>query len=317
MATASVFVLGSFVISCSAKVARFPQAGESLRAQRVAVEPGGKGFNLALGAARLGIAVEGLLAVGNDFLSGFAEPALRSANLPATMLTRFSGTTGSGIGFTDATGENCVAVDPGANLSLSAENVRAVRDRVNQADLVLAQFEIDDAPILEAFSLARAAGRRTLLNPSPFRELPPAMLADTSILIVNAAEAAALALSIAPDLAFAAGPDGLATAERLAQALFRLGPDTLILTLGAQGAIALRAGLPTLRQLAFPVAAVDTLGAGDAFAAGLAASLVEGRNFDEALRRAAGCGALATLRMGVFDALPSAVELDRFLLSQP
>ncbi len=313
MATASIFVLGSFVISCSAKVARFPQAGESLRAEQVTVEPGGKGFNLALGARRLGIAVDGLLAVGDDLLSVFAQPALESAALPATMLTRFAGRTGSGIGFTDSTGENCLAVDPGANLSLSAADVRAVGQTLIQADLLLAQFEIGDAPILEAFHLARAAGTRTMLNPSPFRPVSPALLAETSILIVNAAEAAALAGSIAPELNFGSGSDKSEQAGRLAQAVFGLGPDTLIVTLGAAGALAFRQGEPNLFQPAFPVDSIDTLGAGDAFAAGLAASLVQAISFEAALRRAAACGALTTLGLGVFDAMPTLAMLDAFL----
>jgi ribokinase len=315
MATASIFVLGSFVISCSAKVARFPRAGESLRAEHVTVEPGGKGFNLAVGIRRLGVGVDGLLAVGDDALSVFAQPALDRADLPAAMLVRFPGRTGSGIGFTDATGENCLAVDPGANLSLSAEDVRIVADQVTRADLVLAQFEIGDAPILAAFSLARTAGKRTLLNPSPFRPLSPELLAQTSILIVNAAEAAALADAIAPELHFDGGLE-LEQARRLAEAVYVHGPDTLIVTLGAAGALAFRKGEPHLFQPAFTVDAVDTLGAGDAFAAGLAASLVQGASFEAALHRAAGCGAMATLGMGVFEMLPTLPALDAFLASR-
>lgn len=313
MATASIFVLGSFVIACSAKVARFPRAGESLRADHVTVEPGGKGFNLALGARRLGIAVDGLLAVGDDLLSVFAEPALESADLPASMLARFPGRTGSGIGFIDATGENCLAVDSGANLRLAAENVRAVAHEVTRAGLVLAQFEIGDAPILEAFTLARAAGKRTMLNPSPFRPVTAPLLAQTSILIVNAAEAAALAQELAPDLAFGTGADAAGQGHRLAERVFERGADTLIITLGSQGALAFRRDEPDLVQQAFPVEPVDTLGAGDAFAAGLAASLVQGLDLQTALHRAAACGAMATLGTGVFDILPTAAALEAFL----
>ncbi len=115
MAAGSVFVLGSFVVSCSAKVQRLPRPGESLAADIVTIEPGGKGFNLAVAARRLGAEVDGLLAVGDDFASAFAAPALAQADLPASMLIRVVGKTGSGVGFTDAHGETCLAVDPGAN----------------------------------------------------------------------------------------------------------------------------------------------------------------------------------------------------------
>jgi ribokinase len=87
----------------------------------------------------------------------------------------------------------------------------------------------------------------------------------------------------------------------------------VVITLGPEGALLCRRDGPPLHQPAFRVDVVDTLGAGDAFAAGLAVSLVEGRTWEEALRRAAACGALATRRLGVFDALPSRAELDAFL----
>lgn len=315
MATGSIFVLGSFVVACSAKVARFPRPGESLRAEIVTVEPGGKGFNLALGARRLGCPVDGLLAIGDDLLSSFAAPALEAADLPATLLVRFTGQTGSGIGFTDDSGENCLAVDPGANLRLSASDVRARAAGIAGASLVLAQFEIGDAPILEAFSLARSSGVRTMLNPSPYRPISAALLAHTSILIVNATEAAALAadLGLDPPYADNGAPPTPPPHRRLAEALFARGPDTVIVTLGAAGAWAFRSSAPPLFQPPFAIDSLDSLGAGDAFGAGLAASLARGESFEAALQRAAGCGAMATRGPGVFSMLPTSLELAAFL----
>lgn len=315
MTTASIFVLGSFVIACSAKVSRFPRAGESLRAENVTVEPGGKGFNLALGARRLEVDVDGLLAVGDDLLSVFAPPALEKAGLPAGMLTLFPGRTGSGIGFTDGSGENCLAVDPGANLRLAAEHVHAASDQLGRAGLILAQFEIGDEPILAAFRLARAAQKHTMLNPSPFRPILPEIMAQTSILIVNAAEAGSLADSLG--LRLQTGFDALAEHQPLAEAVLSHGPETLIVTLGAAGAAGYRKDGPSVFQPAFVVDPVDTLGAGDAFAAGLAAHLAKGMTFENALRHAAACGALATLGLGVFEHLPTLAELERFLSRYP
>lgn len=303
---APIFVLGSFVAACSAKVARLPQPGESQAAEAFTLEAGGKGLNLAMGARRLGVEVDGLLAIGDDLFAGLAAPALARAGLPATMLRRFDGPTGSGVGFTDARGENCLAVYPGANLRLSAAEVRDVVDAVRQAQLVLAQFEIGDAPIVEAFELAHMIGVRTLLNPSPFRAIDPKILTHCTILVLNRVEAlAALGLeeqNVAPE----------ALGEIAAQLVAR-GPEVVIVTLGAEGALLCRRDAAPLHQPAFPVETVDTLGAGDAFAAGLAVSLVEGHGWALALRRAAACGALATRKLGVFDALPTREELEDFL----
>ncbi len=302
-----IFVLASFVAACSAKVSRLPQPGESQTAQAFTLEAGGKGLNLAMGARRLGAQVDGLLAIGDDLFAALAAPALARAGLPERMLRRFDGPTGSGVGFTDQHGENCLAVFPGANLRLSAAEVRAAAEPVRQAKLVLAQFEVGDAPIAEAFRLARASGARTLLNPSPFRAIDPDILAHCSILVLNRVEAfAALGLEASKR----AEPEAM---QDLAAQLMAGGPEAVVVTLGADGALLCRRDAAPLYQPAFEVETVDTLGAGDAFAAGLAVSLVEGHGWALALRRAAACGALATRKLGVFDALPTREELENFL----
>lgn len=305
---ASVFVLGSFVAACSAKVARLPLAGESLRAEAFTLEAGGKGFNLMVGARRLGASVDGLLAVGTDLLGTLAKPALSRADLPVGMLRGCDATTGSGIGFIDQNGENCLAVHPGANLLLSATHVREASGAIRGAQLVLAQFEINDEPIAEAFLVARSAGVPTLLNPSPYRAIDTRILAHTSILVLNRVEAA--------QLAHAFGVDSTAADDRwmkLAAALFDRGLQSVVVTLGPEGAFACSANGRAEFQPSFAVDVVDTMGAGDAFTAGLAVGLCEDRPFSDCLRRAAACGALATRRLGVFEALPTRKQLEQFL----
>jgi ribokinase len=311
--TTSLFVLGSFVVACSAKVARLPQPGESLRADAFTVEAGGKGLNLALGAHRLGAKVDGLLAIGNDFLAQLADSALAHAGLSPAMLRRYEGATGSGIGFTDVAGETCLAVYPGANLLLAAEDVRSAAAAVRRASLVLAQFEIGDEPILEAFTLAREGNSRTLLNPSPSRKIDTRILERTSIVVMNRVEALWLERALGLSPVKCSEQDFRSRFGGLADALLDRGPDTVIITLGRDGALAYRHGTDPLYQPAFPVQARDTLGAGDAFTAGLAVSLLEGRCFAEGLTRAAACGAITTQKLGVFDALPFRDELAKFL----
>lgn len=299
-----IFVLGSFVVACSAKVARFPQPGESLAAETVTIEPGGKGLNQAIMARRLGAEVDGLLAVGDDLAATFAPPALERAGLPPSMLLRLAGSTGSGIGFTDARGETCLAVASGANLALTAEHVGQRTQAIAVAALVTAQFEIGNAPIEAAFQLARQAGVPTLLNPSPYRAIPAAILALTSILIINETEARGLAAELALE------PDGSTEPQRFAgelgPALLERGPRLVVLTRGAAGAVAVTPSAPPITQVGFPVDPIDSLGAGDAFATTLGVRLAMGRRLPDALRDAAAAGALTTTRHGVFDALPTA-----------
>ena len=307
---APIFVLGSFVAACSAKVARLPMAGESLLASHFVLEPGGKGFNLAAGARRLNLAVDGLLAVGTDLFADFAQSALRRAELPLGMLVRHDGPSGAGIGFIQEDGENCLAVFPGANAKLSAAEIMQAAGRITSAKLLLAQFEITDEPIERAFALARQAGGATLLNPSPYRDIRPAILANTSILAVNRVEAQFLARQYGLETGQAEG------LNQLARALFAQGLKALIVTQGAQGAWLWEKPSDPYWQPPFKVAAVDTLGAGDAFIAGFAAALVEGLAPQHCMRWAAAAGAIATTRPGVFQALPNRAQLRTILAAQ-
>jgi ribokinase len=301
-----VFVMGSFVAACSVKVARLPLPGESLAASAFVLEAGGKGFNLAFGTRRLGIRVDGLLAIGNDLFAGLAVSALRRAGLNPDMLVHFEGATGAGVGFIDAAGENCLAVYPGANAKLSGQDVRQAAPRIQAAKLLLAQFEIGDEPIECAFGLARQSGATTLLNPSPYREI-----ANTSILVVNRVEAGCLAAQ------YGLGAETAEAMTELAALLFSKGVEALVVTLGAEGALSWERQASLHCQPPFPVEAVDTLGAGDAFIAAFAAGVIDGHGLPECVRRGAAAGAHATTRLGVFDALPTSAELERRLATRP
>lgn len=301
--TKRVFVIGSFVVAASAKVPRLPISGESLSAEAFILEPGGKGFNLAVGLARLQIEVSGILAVGDDLFGHIAETILDQAGLPRSMLRRYPGSTGSGVGFFVEGGDNCLAVFSGANLALSAEDVVGAAE-LAEAAFVLAQFETGDAPIRAAFADARRRGATTVLNPSPYRPIDSAILADTTILVMNETEA----LSCAEDLF-----GGWVSEEALAVSLLDQGPDLVVLTLGATGAVAFVRDAPPLRAAAFAVEPLDSLGAGDAFTAGLVAGLIRTGDLAISLRQANACGALCVEQAGVLNALPTIAALERFL----
>ena len=306
-----VFVVGSFVIACSVKVPRLPHAGESLGGSAFLAEPGGKGFNLALAASRLGVDVDGIFAVGEDVFSPVVLSTFAQVGFSAAMLVHHAGSTGAGVAFVDPKGENCLAVCLGANLALNAEDVGPFAPRLARSDLVAATFESPDAPIRAAFALARARDIRTLLNPSPVRPLDPEILANVSILVVNAVEASDLGFG-----AFGEAADATTTTPAI-EKLLDGGLELLVVTLGERGAIAFRATAPPLHQPAFAVAAIDTVGAGDAFAAGLLTGILVGRPLEDALRYAAACGALTTCQFGAFHAFPTAATLEKFLGAAP
>lgn len=302
--TASIFVVGSFVAASAVAVRRFPKPGESLAAHAFFLEAGGKGFNVMVAARRLGAGVDGILPIGTDMLAGLAAPAVESARLPPTILQSFLGATGAGIGFIDDAGENCLAVYPGANALLSSREIGFRRGTIADATVTMAQFEIGDEPIKAAFTIAREAGRITVLNPSPFRLPDRETLALTSVLVINAVEAEAFAASLAVNA------DDKAA---LAYALMAQGPEIVVITLGSRGALLCWRGHGASQHDAFAVEAIDTLGAGDAFAAAIAVGLSEQRDWADIIRRACACGAMVAARRGVFDAFPDTAALEAFL----
>lgn len=307
-----MFVLGSFVAACSVKVARLPMPGESLCADAFIVEAGGKGLNIAAGAHRLGAKVDGLLAIGDDFLSSLAKAAIKNLGLPATMLLEKPGQTGAGVGFIEPAGENCLAVFSGANAMLSAGDVAAAAERISKARVLVTQFEISDGPIKAAFAKVRQAECVSILNPSPYRAIDAQILANTDIIILNRIEAQ----QIGYDIGLTYHPTNgnfLSYLHPLAVNLMDRGPGIIIVTLGDEGAFAWRRGYESYHQPAFKVDAVDTLGAGDAFTAGFGTCLVEQRPFEDCLRWGAASGAWATTRFGVLDALPRRAALEMAL----
>ena len=305
-----VFVLGSYVAACSVSVERLPAPGETLAAGDFLLEAGGKGLNVAIGLRRLGVAVDGLIAAGDDLFGALAAAALTAADLPAGMLRRVAGRSGAGVGLIDRTGDTVIAVYPGANRMLGATHVATAAASIGTASHVVAQFEIGDEPIAAAFALA-GAGATTVLNPSPFRPVDPAILQRTGMLVANATEACALARS----LGVPAVPDDAPVEQwsALAGAVHGAGVATLVVTRGARDALLWQRGEAPLVQPSFAVACVDGIGAGDAFLAGLVASRAEGRPIAEALRIAAACGAIATMRHGVAVTLPTQPQLAEFL----
>lgn len=298
----AIFVLGSFVAANVAYVDHLPMPGESLAATGFSLEPGGKGFNVAIATRRLGAHVDGLLPIGNDLFADLAKAAVERAGLPATILRRYERPSGSGVGFVDREGENCLAVYAGANGAITRSDIVARRESIASAAVTFAQFEISDEPILEAFAIASSARRTTVLNPSPFRPIAPAIMAETSVLILNAVEAR----SCARDLGFALDQTENDKSYRaFADRLFAFGIKTVVVTRGALGALLFHANHSTEVHQAFPVEAIDTLGAGDAFAAGILVGLAQARPWTAIMRLACGCGALTASRRGVVDALPT------------
>ena len=314
-----VFVLGSYVEAHCLGLERLPVEGESLLARDHWIDHGGKGLNLGVGLHRLGCPVQLFLPVGGDEAGEQIRRILAEQGLDTSMVIATGARSGYGVGFVDRQGRNFLAIDPGANTALGLAHLAPVCHRIAASRAVCAQFEIGDAPIVEAFRVARISGVATYLNPSPWRSPSSALMALTDGLVVNAAEAenlfaaGTMAAEWEPEQWLARLP-ALVTDRLHSGAGWR--GSWLVITLGERGCVSWQAPGHVLFEPAWPVQAKDATGAGDAFFAGLVAGLVAGLDMPASLSRAAACGALVVERYGVLAVLPESPAVDHFISSR-
>jgi ribokinase len=265
-------VVGSANVDLVARCQRLPRRGETVADANFERMPGGKGANQAVAAVRLGASARFVGRIGADDL---VLRSLEREGVDTSGVVREGGESGVALVLVEASGENVIVVAPGANARLSSDDVD-----VGEADAVICQLEIPDAPVLAAAAKAPFF----CLNAAPARDT---LELEPDLLVVNRYEYEVI------------GPRGKLVA----------------LTLGAEGAVLLEAEREVARAMAPKVHAVDGTAAGDAFCAALVVSLLEGRERGKALSRACAAGALAASRMGAQPSLPTASELDEILAS--
>jgi ribokinase len=319
----TVVVLGSLITDVVARAPRMPLPGEALFGEDFATFLGGKGINQAIAAARLGAHVTLIGRVGTDSFGDAFFPVLTQENINSLYVER-DPTVGTGVSVlisASNTGQNMSVVNPRANMAVTAESVekalRAVHEEHSQSApsqqlvIFLAQCETSQVSVVTGLQLAHTLGMRILLNaaPIPRKPLSDELLALVDTLIVNEAEAAALAnLHVS----------SLETAIVVAERLLTRGSRNVIVTLGAQGCVwstrEASTGQPVHHAIpAIMVKAVDTTAAGDAFCGALAAGLADGLPLHTALQRAIAAGAITATRMGAIAALPTASEVEELL----
>lgn len=289
-----LLVVGSINADLVIGVHRRPAAGETVLGSDLATYPGGKGANQAVAAARLGADAGFLGRVGTDAHGGFLRAALTSAGVEAALIET-PGASGVALITVEPGGENTIIVSPGANAHFSPADVAAARPMFGRAAVVSTQLEIPLPAVAAAMNMAAACGARAVLNPSPPVELPAEILSLCDPLILNE-----------PEASFLLGGSGPVADQ--AKALLALGPRSVVVTLGAAGAYA--ADGETVEMIPSPpTTAVDTTGAGDAFAGALGRCLAHGDTLIDATRFAARVGAAAVRGHGAQSSYPTLADL--------
>jgi len=297
-----IAVVGSYGVGMTMRVPRFPVAGETLLGGEFVSGHGGKGSNQAVAARRLGADVAFLTAIGDDAMGHAARELWSTEGVDTSAAVTARAATMVGWILVEPSGENRIAIAPGALEHLRPEHVEAFCPQLADADVVIVSLEIPLDPAIAAMRLAHEAGTVTLLNPAPAQRLPDQCWKDVDVLTPNRTEAAIL---------LGLDPDGPESADTLATRLHQRSAATVILTRGAEGALICdHRGLTDVPPVPSH-AVVDTTGAGDAFTAAVAVELAAGRSADDAARFATQVGAYVVARNEVIPALPRREDLGR------
>lgn len=300
-----IIVFGSINMDLVTKTPRLPMRGETLQGYEFFTTAGGKGANQAVAAARLGISTHLVGRLGND---DFGRQLL--AGLQATGVhtegVLVDETTSSGVAViaVDVSGENSIIIVAGANGCINQQDVDRLKDLLPKATALLLQLEIPLPAVLEAAQAARQQQVLVILDPAPASSfLPPELFGLIDIITPNEVEATEL-------VGFPV--DGQDSAAKAAAQLLQRGVGTVIVKLGSQGVFCATAEERFFIP-AFPVQAVDTVAAGDAFNGALAAALAQGRPLREAVVWGAAAGAISATKAGAQSSLPDRETFEAFL----
>ncbi len=298
-----VLVLGNVAVDDAVRVEDWPQPGHSVLAAGLRRDLGGKGANQAVLLARAGAAVRFIAAVGDDAESAWLASVLAGEGLAPDALIRRRGPSDRSIVLVGRGGDNAIVTTADCARALDAATAtRAVSDMA-ALDVLVMQGNLTVEATRAALAAARARGAATVLNPSPVQAGWTTLWSLVTLAVLNEAEAAGLA--------------GAADPAGAAQALHAAGAERVVITLGGRGALSLGPG-GMASVPAAPAVARDTTGAGDTFAAVLAAALFHrGLAIEPALRAAAAAAAITVSRPGTWSALPTRSELAAILASSP
>ncbi|MCM3711661.1 ribokinase [Sporosarcina luteola] len=287
-----ITIVGSINMDIVTITDQLPKMGETILGQQFQMNPGGKGANQAVASARLGAAVQMIGCVGEDLFGNELIAHLNSEGVDVSNVEQVATQTGT-ASITVSNKDNNIIVVPGANNYVTASFVEAKRDVIATSDILILQLEIPLEGVQKAVEIAKDNGVIVILNPAPIRELPADLLNSVDYLTPNEHEI-----------------KHLTNEENHAELI-----EKVILTKGSEGVSYFQDG-KEMNIPAYTIGVVDTTGAGDSFNAGFAVALGQGLSVEAACQYGNAVAALSTTKLGAQTGMPTAPEVQEFLISK-
>jgi len=308
-----ILVVGSFMMDLIASTRRAPNSGETVIGLKFSTAPGGKGANQAVQCARLGADVTMVGKVGDDAFGKIMTDTAAAAGVDVShVLVDPSESSGVGhitLEVTEHGAQNRITVCPGANFTMTVDEVAWLKDEIKNYDLVMMQFELPMEVIETVAQWAHDAGVIVMINPAPAAPMSDKLLSCATYISPNEHEAAILA-DHSIDVTNGVNFDDV---DIVAKAFQARGVENLIITLGENGSIvAGKSGIHHTQCVKMPHVA-DPTAAGDSFVAAFCTGLTAGLPQGEALAFASHTAAITVSRMGAMPSLPTISEVQALI----
>lgn len=308
MVQSTILVVGSLNMDQVIRVPHLPALGETmLGAGSLKLVPGGKGANQAVAMTRLGASVMMAGRIGTDPFGEQLLQALHQDNIDTSLISvDQTETSGVAFIFLSPDGDNAIVVASGANMHVGKdeEQMARIQARLPSVQALVLQLEIPLPTVQALIEAGHEAGILVVLNVAPAQPLPKEVLTQVSVLVVNESEASLLS---------GQRVESPEDAQIVGKVLHSYGISTVVVTLGARGAVLVTADSEgrarTIYQPSPKVHVVDTTAAGDCFVGALTVALTEGQTPEDALRFAVHASALKVTKFGAQSGLPTREEV--------
>jgi ribokinase len=300
----NIIVVGSCNTDMVIKSKRIPVPGETILGGKFLMNPGGKGANQAVAAARLGGNVTFIARVGDDMFGKRSVELYKKEGMNTKFITTDpEQPSGVALIMVDEKGENCISVAASANDTLTSKEVAAAEGLFNEGDIVLMQLETPLETIEYTAEMANKKGMKVILNPAPARELPASLLKNIYMVIPNETEAELLSGVHVTDFD---------SAKKAADVISGKGVDIVLITMGKRGAFVKEGDnyeiVPTYKTVP-----LDTTAAGDTFCGALCVAMSEGKSIKDAVKFANRSASVSVTRMGAQSSVPYRKEIDELI----
>jgi ribokinase len=297
-----VTIVGSYIVALVMDTDHIPLEGETVLGKNYHTTHGGKGSNMAVCAARLGAESVFMGKIGRDpFGEGFVSLLKSEGVNQAGLLYSEELPTAVGWIIFSSKGTNAIVIDVAANGAFSPEDIIQNTQIITNSDVILSPLEIPLETALAAAHIAKAEGIKTIINPAPAVDLRKHDLSSVFVLTPNETEGR---------ICLGLDPNDSISDHKLISALLSLGVENVILTRGSKGVI--WASKDHVQDVpALKVKVIDSVGAGDAFNAGLAVGLSENRSMIESISMGITTASLSTRKRETIESYPYRKEVDR------